>query len=436
MTELQESCPQPCLALTDCNHCRCRPACRSSPRSALTDFSPRHLPAKLQGLHFLTTDERQESLLASNGRNKKIQKVKAFSAGGPLSLRRPLQDALPGRPPALRSAVRPPATTHDLIQKGVSGKTTSWLTRTKQTRRTSQNSLCKRVPNRKAPKFLSPTFSGPARQLFFSHNIFSPSDLARMLSHFNPSAFFAPVDPEYPNQPRSEISQKSRALLLNWILLVHRKFAFKFQTFFTAVNLLDSFLSVQSVPLAKLQLLGLTALFTAVKFEEVRPPKLAKFLAITEDQFAAKDVIQMEGTLLSTIGFRVSTESPAQLLELIAELNRLPRAISETALGFLVASAFDLRMNAFGVERIVAACVSLARHVSFTMNYDKKRPGKFPELLSLASMPAEGSDATCMRYLSLIVLNLERAGMLAIRKAFPASLDIDCGDSQVLSNVC
>jgi len=144
----------------------------------------------------------------------------------------------------------------------------------------------------------------------------------------------------------------------------------------------------------------------------------------------------MEGTLLSTIGFRVSTESPAQLLELVVELNRLPRAISETALGFLVASAFDLRMNAFGGERIVAACVALAQNVSFTMNYDKNRPGKFPELLSFASVAAEGTDTTCMRYLSLIVLNLERAGMLAIRKAFPASLDIDCGDSQLLSNVC
>lgn len=435
MTELHESCPLLCPARPQSPQSVCLGHCHNSPGSALTDFSSKHLPSKLHGLNFLTTDDRHESGRPSNGRSKKILKIKILSASGCLPARQTLSAHKVARVAASQSAVRPPTAAATRIRKVITGKTSSWLTRTKPSRKASQKSFCKAVASRKAPKFLSPNLNGPARQLFFSHNIFTSADLSRMLAHFNPTSFYASVDPQYPNRPQAEISQKSRALLLNWILLVHRKFGFKFQTFFTAVSLLDSFLSTQSVPTSQFQLLGLTALFAAVKFEEVRPPKLVKFLAITENQFSAKNVIQMEGTIMAAIGFRVSTETPCQLLELVAELERLPRAVSETALGFLVASSFDLRMNQFGGQRIVAASVALARHVLASMGSQKPHSGKFPELLSLASMPEEGSEALCMRYLSLIVLNLERAGMLAIRKAFPASLDIDCDGSPLLSKM-
>lgn len=435
MTHLRQSSPVKLPERPDCRRPACRYGLPASPGSSLTDLSRQHLPPQLQALNFLPSGRLTEALLLSNGRSRKIVKLRALSSVSAMVARGGLPPRCPVCPRLSRTALRPQPFQMAAQIRPSSGKTPSWLPRTRAPRRTSQLSFCKPMGVRKAPKCLSADLSGSARQLFFSPNPFSPADLSVLHAHFNPSAFYALVDAEYPNRPHTEITQKSRALVLNWILLIHRKFGFRFQTFFTAVGILDSFLSLHALPAAQLQLLGLTVLFAAVKFEEVRPPKLAKFLAIAENQFSAADVIAMEGTVLSTIGFRVSTETPGHLLELVAALDRLPKAVTDTAFGLLAASGFDLRMNAFGGTLIVAASVALAKQVVAGANAAGRQPSRLSELLGPASQQTPvppSSESTCMRYLSLIVLNLERAGMLAIRKAFPAFLAIDSSDEEQL----
>lgn len=144
----------------------------------------------------------------------------------------------------------------------------------------------------------------------------------------------------------------------------------------------------------------------------------------------------MEGHVLTTIEYKVSNETPAHLLELVTAIDRLPRKVSETAYGFLVASAFDLRMNAFGGNAIVQGCIQLARRVVGVSVIIGRNATRLAELLGPTSQHSNGTksiESTCERYLSLIVLNLERAGMLAIRKVFPACLALDCGDRESLS---
>ena len=82
---------------------------------------------------------------------------------------------------------------------------------------------------------------------------------------------------------QKELKWKMRAILVDWIIEVHTKFRLLPETLFLAVNIIDRFLSLRVVSLVKLQLVGVTALFIASKFEEVMSPSIQSFLYMAED---------------------------------------------------------------------------------------------------------------------------------------------------------
>lgn len=65
-----------------------------------------------------------------------------------------------------------------------------------------------------------------------------------------------------------------RTTLIDWLLQVHLRYHMLPETLWIAVNLVDRFLSVRVVSLVKLQLVGVTAMFIAAKYEEILAPRL------------------------------------------------------------------------------------------------------------------------------------------------------------------
>ena len=64
-----------------------------------------------------------------------------------------------------------------------------------------------------------------------------------------------------------------RTTLIDWLLQVHLRYHMLPETLWIAVNLVDRFLSVRVVSLIKLQLVGVTAMFIAAKYEEILAPR-------------------------------------------------------------------------------------------------------------------------------------------------------------------
>ena len=250
---------------------------------------------------------------------------------------------------------------------------------------------------------------------------FSKFELSQFLSCFNVKSFYGKVNPEYLIEKQSKMTQKSRAFLINWMLLIHQKFCLQTQTIFTAINIFDAYCSKISVLFEQFQLLALTALFSAAKFEEVKPPKLTKFLTIAENQFSACEVINFEAEVMTEIGFKVSSDSPFQLLEIMAEFSGMSHFLLKTALGFLISSCFDLRMYYFGIEEIVESSILLAKRIDKCSRVFVDHETDFGSKFSLNFCLAGEKNSMCMKNMSLIVMNLERAGLFAIRKAFSGS---------------
>lgn len=77
-------------------------------------------------------------------------------------------------------------------------------------------------------------------------------------------------------ESQKELAWKMRGILTDWLIQVHVRFRLLPETLFLCVNIIDRFLSARVVSLAKLQLVGVTCMFIAAKFEEIRSPRFSR----------------------------------------------------------------------------------------------------------------------------------------------------------------
>ncbi|EIN03731.1 hypothetical protein PUNSTDRAFT_93743 [Punctularia strigosozonata HHB-11173 SS5] len=105
---------------------------------------------------------------------------------------------------------------------------------------------------------------------------------------------------------QSEIDWSMRQTLVDWLLQVHLRYHMLAETLWIAVNIVDRFLTKRVVSLAKLQLVGVTAMFIAAKYEEILAPSVDEFVYMTENGYSRDEVLKGERIMLQTLDFRVS----------------------------------------------------------------------------------------------------------------------------------
>lgn len=82
-----------------------------------------------------------------------------------------------------------------------------------------------------------------------------------------------------------DVTPKMRSVLLDWINEVHNQFSLELETFHMTVSMIDRYLqAATNTPRRLLQLVGVTALFMASKYEELMPPEISDFVYVTGKQ--------------------------------------------------------------------------------------------------------------------------------------------------------
>lgn len=69
------------------------------------------------------------------------------------------------------------------------------------------------------------------------------------------------------------------------------------ETLYLTVNIIDRFLAVHPVVRKKLQLVGVTAMLLACKYEEVSVPVIDDLILISDKAYTRKEVLEMVGLL-------------------------------------------------------------------------------------------------------------------------------------------
>ncbi|KAJ6505944.1 cyclin [Mycena vulgaris] len=105
---------------------------------------------------------------------------------------------------------------------------------------------------------------------------------------------------------QNEITWAMRQTLVDWLLQVHLRYHMLPETLWIAVNIVDRFLTHRTVSLIKLQLVGVTAMFIAAKYEEILAPSVEEFVYMTENGYNKEEILKGERIMLQTLEFRVS----------------------------------------------------------------------------------------------------------------------------------
>uniref|UniRef100_A0A5B7A233 Putative cyclin n=1 Tax=Davidia involucrata TaxID=16924 RepID=A0A5B7A233_DAVIN len=117
------------------------------------------------------------------------------------------------------------------------------------------------------------------------------------------------VSPNYMAQ-QFDINERMRGILIDWLIEVHYKFELMDETLYLTVNLIDRFLAVRPVVRKKLQLVGVTAMLLACKYEEVSVPVVEDLILISDKAYSRKEVLEMEKLMINTLQFNLSVPTP------------------------------------------------------------------------------------------------------------------------------
>ncbi|KAK9286189.1 hypothetical protein L1049_014572 [Liquidambar formosana] len=117
------------------------------------------------------------------------------------------------------------------------------------------------------------------------------------------------VSPNYITH-QFDINDKMRAILIDWLIEVHYKFELMDETLFLTINLVDRFLERHTVARKRLQLVGVTAMLLACKYEEVSVPFVEDFVLISDKAYTRRDVLDMEKLMVNTLQFNMSVPTP------------------------------------------------------------------------------------------------------------------------------
>lgn len=105
---------------------------------------------------------------------------------------------------------------------------------------------------------------------------------------------------------QTDVNPKMRAILIDWLLEVHFKFKLLPETLYLTVNIIDRYLERKPVVRTRLQLVGVTAMLIASKFEEIYPPEVKDFVFITSNAYSHDEILEMEAKMLNALRFEIT----------------------------------------------------------------------------------------------------------------------------------
>lgn len=154
-----------------------------------------------------------------------------------------------------------------------------------------------------------------------------------------------------------------RSVLVDWIIDVHFKLNLLQETLHLAVNLIDRFLSVRVVSIGKLQLVGVSGLLVASKFEEVVSPSIDTFVVLTDRSFTEAEILRAEKYMLHSLEYKINFPSPMSFLRRCSRADCYDPEIRHFGKILLDLSLLDERFLRYPPSMVACSCMLISRTV-------------------------------------------------------------------------
>ena len=118
----------------------------------------------------------------------------------------------------------------------------------------------------------------------------------------------------YMDDRQPEINEGMRGILVDWLVEVAEEYRLVPDTLYLSVAYIDRYLSRTLVRRSRLQLVGVTCMLIAAKYEEIYPPEVREFCYITDNTYTAPQVLECERRVLDTLNFELTQPTAKSFL--------------------------------------------------------------------------------------------------------------------------
>jgi cyclin B len=178
-----------------------------------------------------------------------------------------------------------------------------------------------------------------------------------------------------------------RAILVDWLVEVQESFELNHETLYTAVKLMDLYLSKVFVTKEDLQLVGATACLIACKIDERIPPNLDDFVYVCDDAYSRQEIMAKERDMIETVDYDVGYPLSYRFLRRFGRVCQVTMPVLTLARYILETSLMEYKFNVQLSESLLAAAtLALAMKIQNIDSYMWLGPLRFYSGYDLPNM--------------------------------------------------
>mmetsp|Transcript_60849 Transcript_60849/g.144870 ORF Transcript_60849/g.144870 Transcript_60849/m.144870 type:complete len:394 (+) Transcript_60849:79-1260(+) len=166
----------------------------------------------------------------------------------------------------------------------------------------------------------------------------------------------------YMDTVQHDINPTMRGILVDWLVEVAEEYKLSSENLYLSTNFADRFLSVMPVMRGKLQLVGVTCMLLASKYEEIFAPQVEDFVYITDGTYSAHEVLHMESVVLNALRFSLTAVTPHTFLRRLTSLMCLPDELRHLCEYLCEITIQEYAYIKYRPSRIAVSSVILALH--------------------------------------------------------------------------
>lgn len=156
------------------------------------------------------------------------------------------------------------------------------------------------------------------------------------------------------------VTSKMRAVLIDWLIQVHLKFHLLQETLYLCVQIIDAYLEAVDVQKMQLQLVGVTAMFVASKYEEMYVPAIDDFVYMTDNTYTKSEIRQMEISILKTLNFTFGKPLPLHFLRRFSKAGQADPKQHTLAKYFMELSLHESEFSSMDPSYLAASSLCLS----------------------------------------------------------------------------
>lgn len=197
---------------------------------------------------------------------------------------------------------------------------------------------------------------------------------------------------------------------MDWLVDVHLKFKLVPETLFLTVNIIDRYLEFTSIVRQKLQLVGITAMLIACKYEEIYSPEINDFVYVTDKAYNSQEVLEMEGNILSTLQFNLTFSSSLKFLERYSSLSHFDEKMFMMARYLIEICLIEYKMLSYIPSMVACSAIYLVNKLN--------KKNCWPANMVKYTKYEEKQLINCSKDMFVMLQNAEKSNLQAVWRKF------------------